>query len=135
MIFQFLFELSQERKRSASPLPQTHNASGSKNLAAGEIFYELTLGRSVCQDRGSFLGAGRLPRRAGGNRRGGEAARMRGGGYNFEGKDIDERYWDSTRRQRKALQEFAKSEIEWAGILMKWYGRKKAVMHYDERRA
>ena len=50
-------------------------------------------------------------------------------------KDIDERYWDSTRGQRKALQEFAKSEIEWAGILMKWYGRKKAEMPDDEYRA
>jgi hypothetical protein len=50
-------------------------------------------------------------------------------------RTVEERYQDNVRRQRRALQDFAEHEIEWAGLLIKWYECKKLDMPDDEYRA
>jgi hypothetical protein len=47
----------------------------------------------------------------------------------------EERYKDTIRKQRRALEEFAAHEIEWAGDLLAWYRAKKLGMPDDEYRA
>jgi len=47
----------------------------------------------------------------------------------------EERYKYNIRIQQKKLEDFAEHEIEWAGHLTKWYGRKKEDMPFDEYRA
>ena len=47
----------------------------------------------------------------------------------------EERYFDSVRKQRKKLEEFAEHEIEWAGDLIRWYGLRNEEMPGDEYRA
>jgi hypothetical protein len=50
-------------------------------------------------------------------------------------KNVEERYQDNMRKQQKTLEEYVEHEVEWAGQLIKWYGRKKEDMPDDEYRA
>ncbi|MFP3041638.1 hypothetical protein LQZ19_07410 [Treponema primitia] len=50
-------------------------------------------------------------------------------------KDPETRYHDQVRKQRKALEEYAAHEIEWADDLLTWYRAKKMDMPDDEYRA
>jgi hypothetical protein len=50
-------------------------------------------------------------------------------------KDIETRYYDHLRRERRKLDEFAASEIEWADDLLSWYRARKREIPDDEYRA
>jgi hypothetical protein len=47
----------------------------------------------------------------------------------------EERYNENLRRQRKILEDFSKSETEWANNLLLWYRAKKQEIPDDEYRA
>ncbi|AEF85273.1 hypothetical protein TREPR_2051 [Treponema primitia ZAS-2] len=49
--------------------------------------------------------------------------------------DWTERYQYNVRRQRKALEEYAAHEIEWADDLLTWYRARKQDIPDDEYRA
>jgi hypothetical protein len=49
--------------------------------------------------------------------------------------DIESRYREHYRRERKTLEEFAVHEIEWADDLLLWYKAKKQEIPDDEYRA
>jgi hypothetical protein len=50
-------------------------------------------------------------------------------------RDIETRYKDNVRKQRRILEEFAEHEFEWARDLTLWYRLKKEDMPDDEYRA
>jgi hypothetical protein len=50
-------------------------------------------------------------------------------------RDIESRYQENVRKQRKALEEYAAHEIEWADDLLLWYRAKKLDIPDDEYRA
>ena len=50
-------------------------------------------------------------------------------------KKDEERYNENVRKQRRELEEFAETETEWAGYLIKLYGIRKAEIPDDEYRA
>jgi hypothetical protein len=49
-------------------------------------------------------------------------------------RDVETRYYELVRNQRKALQEYAAHEIEWADDLLMWYRVKKIEIPDDEYR-
>jgi hypothetical protein len=52
-----------------------------------------------------------------------------------ERKNPEAKYFEHTRRQREALEEYAKREEESAGDLLLWYTLRKEEMPADEYRA
>ena len=55
--------------------------------------------------------------------------------YGLRSRDLETRYHEQVRRQRKALEEYAAHEIEFADDLLLWYKIKKLDMPDDEYRA